>query len=81
MDNYIIKCYDILHTHGKEYLVKDITDEKYLDFGRKFYITTFKNQAKKEAEGMTDDFLDDYDDILCYGISFFKKRCRVKKNV
>ena len=26
LDNYIIKCYDILHTLGKEYLVEDITD-------------------------------------------------------
>ena len=24
--NYIIKCYDVLHTQGKEYLVEDITD-------------------------------------------------------
>ena len=76
MDDYIIKCYDVLHTQGKEYLVEDITDyvrekelmydciswinrnykisgrstfEKYLDFGRGFYITTFENQAKKWA--------------------------------
>ena len=26
------------------------------------------------------DFADDYDDILCYGIAFYKKRCLVKKN-
>ena len=26
LDNYIIKCYDVLHTQGKEYLVEDITD-------------------------------------------------------
>lgn len=26
LDNYIIKCYDSLHTLGKEYLVEDITD-------------------------------------------------------
>ena len=26
------------------------------------------------------DFVDDYDDILCYGIAFYKKRCLVKKN-
>ena len=26
LDDYIIKCYDVLHTLGKEYLVKDITD-------------------------------------------------------
>lgn len=25
LDNYIIKCYDALHTLGKEYLVDDIT--------------------------------------------------------
>lgn len=25
------------------------------------------------------DFWDDYDDILCYGIAFFKKRCMVRK--
>ena len=25
------------------------------------------------------DFRDDYDDILCYGIAFFKKRCMVRK--
>lgn len=26
LDNYIIACYDILHTQGKEYLVEDITE-------------------------------------------------------
>lgn len=26
LDEYIIKCYDVLHTQGKEYLVEDITD-------------------------------------------------------
>ena len=25
------------------------------------------------------EYEDDYDRILCYGISFFKKRCMVKK--
>jgi len=24
------------------------------------------------------DFADDYDDILCYGIAFYKKRCLVR---
>ena len=28
LDNYIIKCYDVLHTQGKEYLVEDILCEK-----------------------------------------------------
>ena len=26
LDNYIIKCYDVLHTQGREYLAEDITD-------------------------------------------------------
>ena len=26
------------------------------------------------------EYEDDYDQILCYGISFFKKRCMVKKS-
>lgn len=26
LDNYIIQCYDVLHTQGREYLVQDITD-------------------------------------------------------
>lgn len=34
LDNYIIKCYDVLHTLGREYLVEDITEfvrEKGID--------------------------------------------------
>lgn len=26
LDNYIIPCYDVLHTLGKEYLAEDITE-------------------------------------------------------
>lgn len=26
LDSYIIECYDVLHTLGKEYLMEDITD-------------------------------------------------------
>lgn len=26
LDNYVIKCYEVLHTQGKEYLTEDITD-------------------------------------------------------
>ena len=26
LDNYVIPCYDVLHTQGKEYLVEDITE-------------------------------------------------------
>ena len=27
------------------------------------------------------EYEDDYDQVLCYGISFFKKRCLVKRKV
>ena len=26
LDNYIIPCYDVLHTQGKSYIVNDILD-------------------------------------------------------
>ncbi len=26
LDNYIVKCYDVLHTFGRQYIVEDITD-------------------------------------------------------
>lgn len=32
-----------------------------------------------DARQYAKDFEDDYDEVLCYGISFFKKRCLVKK--
>lgn len=36
LNSYIIGCYDVLHTQGKEYLVEDITEfvqEKGVDLG------------------------------------------------
>lgn len=32
-----------------------------------------------DRQSYAKDFTDDYDEIFCYGISFFKKRCMVKK--
>ena len=26
-----------------------------------------------------DEYADEYETVLCYGIAFYKKRCRVKK--
>ena len=26
LDNYIVPCYDVLHTQGKEYIVEDLLD-------------------------------------------------------
>ena len=36
LDNYVISCYDVLHTQGKEYLVEDLTEyvkEKGISIG------------------------------------------------
>ena len=37
-------------------------------------------QALKQIEevGYMNEFIDDYDEIICYGISFYKKTCLVK---
>ena len=50
------------------------------------YVFEFKlNGTAEQALQQIDDrmyaeeYEDDYDQILCYGISFFKKRCMVKK--
>ena len=32
-----------------------------------------------EARQYVEDFRDEYDEILCYGIAFYKKRCLVKR--
>ena len=32
-----------------------------------------------EARQYAEDFRDEYDEILCYGITFYKKRCLVKR--
>ena len=32
-----------------------------------------------EARQYAEDFRDEYDEILCYGIAFYKKRCFVKR--
>ena len=34
--------------------------------------------AQIENMGYADEFADDYNEIICYGISFYKKKCLVK---
>ena len=38
-----------------------------------------RNRKAKARERAEEEYADDYDEILCYGIAFFKKRCVVKK--
>ena len=32
-----------------------------------------------ERKGYVKDFLDSYDEVLCFGIAFYKKRCLVRR--
>ena len=75
------------HGEGRSYVVvKDIRNGRIAVFEAK-YAKTLNNlpdacdlaidQINKRS--YAEDFQDDYDDILCYGIAFFKKRCLVKR--
>ena len=74
------------HGEGRsDVVVKDIRNGRIAIFEAK-YAKTLNNltaacdlaidQINKRIYAK--DFQDDYDDILCYGIAFFKKRCLVK---
>lgn len=48
------------------------------------YTKVLENECDTALQKMDDrmyakEYEDDYDQILCYGILFFKKRCMVKK--
>ena len=48
------------------------------------YTKVLENECDTALQQMDDrmyakEYEDDYDQILCYGILFFKKRCMVKK--
>ena len=75
------------HGEGRsDVVVKDIRNGRIAVFEAK-YAKTLNNlpdacdlaidQINKRS--YAEDFQDDYDDILCYGIAFFKKRCLVKR--
>ena len=75
------------HGEGRsDVVVKDIRNGRIAIFEAK-YAKTLNNlpaacdlaidQINKRI--YAEDFQDDYDDILCYGIAFFKKRCLVKR--
>ena len=55
--------FEVKYTKILKNLEKDC-DEAIAQIDKKMYAKTFE---------------DDYDEVFCYGISFFKKRCLVKK--
>ena len=74
------------HSEGRsDVIVKDIRNGRIAIFEAK-YAKTLNNLPDAcdlaidqiNTRIYADDFQDDYDDILCYGIAFFKKRCLVK---
>lgn len=74
------------HGEGRsDVIVKDIRNGRIAIFEAK-YAKTLNNLPDAcdlaidqiNTRIYADDFQDDYDDILCYGIAFFKKRCLVK---
>ena len=67
-------------------VVKDIRNGRIAVFEAKYAKTLNKLQDACDLaidqinkRSYAEDFQDDYDDILCYGIVFFKKRCLVKR--
>ena len=75
------------HGEGRsDVVVKDIRNGRIAVFEAK-YAKTLNNLSDAcdlavdqiNKRSYAEDFQDDYDDILCYGIAFFKKRCLVKR--
>ncbi|WP_293556894.1 AAA family ATPase [Phascolarctobacterium sp.] len=73
------------HGDGRsDVVVKDIRNGRIAVFEAKYVKTLNKLQDACDLaidqinkRSYAEDFQDDYDDILCYGIAFFKKRCLV----
>lgn len=75
------------HGEGRsDVIVKDIRNGRIAIFEAKYAgkLDGLSDACDAALQQINDrlyaeDFRDDYDDILCYGIAFFKKRCMVRK--
>ena len=75
------------HGEGRsDVVVYDAVNARVAIFEAKYtkVLDNLENECDTALQQIDDrmyakEFEDDYDDILCYGISFFKKRCIVKK--
>ena len=70
LEDYIIPCYDVLHTFSKASTVviekPDVLHSRdKLDFGKGFYLTAIREQALRYAERFTlrgkDAYVNEYD--------------------
>lgn len=76
------------HGEGRsDIVVYDPVNSRVAVFEAKYAKTMEKMEAECERalnqindRMYTKEYEEDYDHILCYGISFFRKRCMVKKN-
>lgn len=76
------------HEHGEgrsDVVVKDIRNGRVAVFEVKHVqsLSMLENACNKaleqiDARRYAEDFQDDYDNVICYGVTFFKKRCLVK---
>ena len=75
------------HGEGRsDVVVYDAVNARVAIFEAKYtkVLDNLENECDTALQQIDDrmyakEFEDDYDEILCYGISFFKKRCMVKK--
>jgi len=80
---------DLNKEHGEgrsDVVVYDVINARVAVFEEKYTKTLEKMEEtcdaalhQIDARMYAKEYEDDYDDILCYGIAFFKKRCMVKK--
>ena len=68
--------------NDKQKNVKDIADaaDAVNTIELKKLLEELRNSSKKKKESLRDavEYEDEFDEIICYGISFFKKKCLVK---
>ena len=75
------------HGEGRsDIVISDLTNSKIIIFEAKYAksVSTMEADCEKALEQINTrmyaaEYEDDYDQIICYGIAFYKKRCLVKK--
>ena len=83
---YLVES-DREHGEGRpDIVVKDIVNQRVIIMEAKHSqnVNNMQTDCLKAVNQIAvkkyiEDFLDDYDTVVCYGISFFRKRCLVKR--
>ncbi len=83
---YLVES-DREHGEGRpDIVVKDIVNQRVIIMEAKHSqnVNNMQTDCLKAVNQIVvrkyiEDFLDDYDNIVCYGVSFFKKRCLLKR--